>query len=316
MSEVPAGIAGSRTAAATAIPGAGASRRCANCGATVTARYCGECGQRVEHAIHSLGHFIREAAEDLTHADSRLWRTLLALLVRPGFLTAEFLAGRRARYLPPIRLYLVLSLTFFLLAEATPARLVVVLDEPSGAHVLGPRAASAALQRREDCAQVRIGGPLSRLLDPQQVRAACERMQLDKGRSLHASILHIVPRAMFVFLPLVALVMKLLYWRPRRLYLEHLLFLIHDQAFVFLLFGLCAIVALTPAAAAAAPLYAAAVLYTIGYLYRSMRRVYAQSPLLTTGKLAVLAAAYLVSAGIMLVLTSLYSLAALGQASG
>ena len=39
---------------------------------------------------------------------------------------------------------------------------------------------------------------------------------------------------MFVFLPLLALVMKLLYWRPKRFYVEHLLFLVHNHAFVFL----------------------------------------------------------------------------------
>src|SRR5207245_1863262 len=87
---------------------------CANCGATVTDKYCGRCGQRFEHKIHSVLHFTREATEDLTHADSRLWRTLFALLFKPGYLTREFLEGRRVRYLPPLRLYLVLSVLFFL----------------------------------------------------------------------------------------------------------------------------------------------------------------------------------------------------------
>ena len=52
---------------------------------------------------------------DLAHLDSRVWRTLIALLLRPGRLTNEFVAGRRTLYLPPFRLYLVLSLIFFLL---------------------------------------------------------------------------------------------------------------------------------------------------------------------------------------------------------
>ena len=47
-------------------------------------------------------------------------------------------------------------------------------------------------------------------------------------------MVHNIPRAMFMFLPLLALVMKLLYWRPKRYYVEHLLFLIHNHAFVFL----------------------------------------------------------------------------------
>ena len=94
--------------------------RCANCGVALAGLYCHACGQRHEPHIHSIGHFLAEAAESVTHADSRLWRTLLPLLFRPGFLTVEFFAGRRARYLPPIRLYLVLSVALFLVAGALP----------------------------------------------------------------------------------------------------------------------------------------------------------------------------------------------------
>src|SRR5258708_4671307 len=123
--------------AAGAAPGAGgpaAAARCDNCGAWVRARYCGVCGQRLEPPVHSLWHFARVATEDLTHADSRLWRTLVALLFRPGYLTAQFLAGRRASYLPPVRLYLVLSVAFFVWATATQRNLEVVrLDTDSTA---------------------------------------------------------------------------------------------------------------------------------------------------------------------------------------
>ena len=64
--------------------------------------------------VHTLSHFAAEAFESLTHADSRVWKTLGYLLARPGLLTREFLDGRRARYLPPFRLYIVISLVFFL----------------------------------------------------------------------------------------------------------------------------------------------------------------------------------------------------------
>src|SRR3954453_15254567 len=90
-------------------------RGCANCGAALSGRYCSSCGQRAESAAHSVGHFLHEAIEAFTHADSRLWRTLVPLLRRPGFLTREYFAGRRARYLPPLRLYLIMSVLFFVL---------------------------------------------------------------------------------------------------------------------------------------------------------------------------------------------------------
>lgn len=89
---------------------------CANCGSLLTGKYCSRCGQRHDdHPVHHFWHFVSEATEDLTHADSRLWRTLSALLFRPGLLTREFLEGRRARYLPPVRLYLVVSVIFFII---------------------------------------------------------------------------------------------------------------------------------------------------------------------------------------------------------
>src|SRR5262245_16324656 len=89
---------------------------CENCGAPLAGEFCSSCGQRHEPHVHTLGHFASEAFESVTHADSRLWRTLGYLLVRPGFLTREFFSGRRARYLPPFRLYLVISLLFFVVA--------------------------------------------------------------------------------------------------------------------------------------------------------------------------------------------------------
>jgi Protein of unknown function (DUF3667) len=98
-------------------PAAVTATLCANCGTPLNGKYCSACGQRHHDLpIHHFWHFVGEAAEDLTHADSRLWQTLIALLFRPGFLTREFLDGRRARYLPPVRLYLVVSVIFFVIA--------------------------------------------------------------------------------------------------------------------------------------------------------------------------------------------------------
>src|SRR6516165_4666774 len=123
--------AATATAATPATPATPATARCDNCGAAVSGHYCAACGQRLEAPVQSLWHFTQEATEDLTHTDSRLWRTLGALLFRPGYLTREFLAGRRARYLPPVRLYLVISVLFFLWASATPHQpMVIQITEP------------------------------------------------------------------------------------------------------------------------------------------------------------------------------------------
>ncbi|MBV8876475.1 MAG: DUF3667 domain-containing protein, partial [Gammaproteobacteria bacterium] len=289
-----------QTAAGTSLVAqvAAMSARCENCSAVVTGRYCPACGQRLEPPVHSLWHFAQVAMEDLTHADSRVWRTLGALLFRPGYLTREFLSGRRARYLPPVRLYLVISVVFFLWAAATheqvrvvqvdpspsgPARTVLTpLDESTfGAPLPGE---SAEQHAERICAKgVSYEGPWHERVQPAAQRA-CVRLVLDKGHSLPAVFLHNVPRAMFIFLPLLAGAMMLMYWRPRHYYVEHLLLFVHNHAFVFLLVMLAGL-----ASALLRPvsgwISAAVTLYIAWYAYRSMRVVYGQGPALTLGKL-------------------------------
>jgi Protein of unknown function (DUF3667) len=294
---------------------------CENCGAPLSGRFCAACGQRVEPAVQSLWHFLRVAAEDLSHADSRLWRTLAALLFKPGFLTREFLAGRRARYLPPVRLYLVLSVAFFLVASAVQTRLAVLSfddEHPSRSNVrsaatvndavagiAAPRPGETPEQRADRvCANANYNGPWASTLQPLGLQA-CRKSVMDNGRNLQETFLHNVPRAMFIFLPLLAGVMMLMYWRPRHHYVEHLLLFVHNHAFVFLVTGV--VLLLSKLVPRVPGLNLALFVYFAWYMYRSMRVVYQQGRLLTLSKLASLAFFYLVFASLLLAVTSLYS---------
>jgi hypothetical protein len=289
--------------------GALAAARCENCGAALSGRYCAACGQRAEPPVHSLWHFMQVAAEDLTHADSRLWRTLAALLFRPGYLTREFLAGRRARYLPPVRLYLVLSVAFFLFAAVTHPKLEVVnfqAQQPGTSGLLVPKAGETTQQRADRlCAGSAYDGPWAAKIAP-LVRQNCRKMVEDGGRHLSEAFLHNLPRAMFVFLPPLAGIMTLLYWRSRHYYVEHLLLLVHNHAFVFLAVMLAWM--LNTLLPPLAPWVRFAVsVYFVWYMYRSMRAAYGQGSLLTSGKLVLLAFFYVLFGMFTLVLTSLYS---------
>ena len=93
---------------------------CLNCGAHLRGQYCGNCGQRGSSRLISLWELLRDAFGDLFELDSRLWRTLVPLTIRPGSLTYDYLQGRRVRYMPPFRMYLVLSVLFFLVAFFDP----------------------------------------------------------------------------------------------------------------------------------------------------------------------------------------------------
>ncbi len=91
-------------------------KACLNCGQESDADYCPACGQSMDVKISTAWHFINETLDVIYNFDSKIWKSLLPLLFQPGKLTNEYIAGRRVRYLPPFRLYLIFSILFFLIA--------------------------------------------------------------------------------------------------------------------------------------------------------------------------------------------------------
>ena len=330
---------------------------CENCGQPLTGEYCAACGQRHEPHVHTLGHFASEAFETVTHADSRLWRTLGYLLVKPGFLTREFFNGKRARYLPPFRLYIVISLLFFVVAgigshvnfededdEGPPTAekvetLKKAADKLEADLPNTPGIARAATEMRRKAAEQQAeldaaGDPAAAAKAPatekQEVHTSlcegvtqpgtnatwgrqawwgmCQKISKMRGEDLLNAFVHNIPRAMFVFLPLLAAVMKLLYWRPKRFYVEHLLFLVHNHAFVFLAFAIMAVSLRIPVVGEHLGLLATAIwIYVIYYIFLAMRVYYEQSRWLTFGKYVAIGFAYISAAAIVLAATALYS---------
>lgn len=104
-------------------PGPRSIVRCLNCDHPVDGRFCGHCGQQRLLRPLSLGALLWDLAIEVLDTDARVWRTLRTLIRQPGQLTLDWVAGRRARHVPPFRLYLVLNLLAFLLIslQADPA---------------------------------------------------------------------------------------------------------------------------------------------------------------------------------------------------
>ena len=298
-------VASSSAAARPPAVGAGF---CENCGTPLIGKYRSECGQRHhEVPIHHLGHFIGEATEDLTHADSRLWRTLLALLFRPGFLTREFLDGHRARYLPPVRLYLVLSVLVFLIVALTPQAATIqrpVVAQKGSEIVLTPFGVGAVSGARAQqiCTSFHYTGPLA-----PRVNANCVKALSGNRGDLTSSFLHNAGRALFLLLPLLALVMKALYRRPPLHYVEHLLFFVYNHAFLFLVLGIYALLTGFGPTWLRPILHPLLWLYIWVYFYTSMLRVYGQHWFRTAVKLVGLVCAYCVLGSLLAGATMLYS---------
>jgi hypothetical protein len=326
------------------------TRVCANCGTPLAGEYCTKCGQRDEPHVHSVTHFAGEALESITHADSRLWRTLWYLVAKPGRLTQEFFAGHRVGYLPPFRLYLVISLLFFLIARMPEGAAIEIDDEPAPQKVAQmkqaasllegnlantPGAAQAAAAIREQAAKeeaaaknppaegdkgLQENNAFTQFCkefakpDPkasknyERMRNFCKRSTADRGEALFKDVVHNIPHAMFVFLPLLALFMKLLYWRPKRYYVEHLLLLIHNHAFVFFVLAVLYSLQRIPVVGEHLGLLEFAIwIYIIWYIFRGMRVYYGQSRKLTVAKYLAVGLAYWTTSMTVLLLTAIYS---------
>ena len=86
---------------------------CANCGAAMQGEFCHDCGQSIHSVLKPVHGMIEETVETVLHIDGRIVHTLPPLLLKPGFLTLEYFAGRRVRYIAPFRLMFVLCLLSF-----------------------------------------------------------------------------------------------------------------------------------------------------------------------------------------------------------
>jgi len=278
----------------------GGPTHCANCGAALADRYCGRCGQD-GHVSLSFGHFLHEFVEGMFHVDSSFWRTLRGLVTRPGLITEQYLAGKRRAYSPPFRSYLVISIAYFIVASffAAPASRVI---SPGGQEL-----------QPADCAQMAANpGWVLRLVP--DLEARCKRALADDRRALNAELQTLLPKVMFVVLPLVALVQFWIYRRQRPLYLENLVFVLHFQSFFYLI----GTFALLLAAGGGALLSGArgwivesfdflVYAWSIVYLFIATRRVYRASVFKTVLGLMAMALSYAVSWLLSVSLAGMYA---------
>jgi hypothetical protein len=208
-----------------------APARCKNCEAVLVGRFCVNCSQAANVHVPTTIELVHELLEGITHSDSRLWRTLTTLWFKPGKLTTEFVAGRRIAYLPPFRLYLILSIIFFLmLSFVHTSGELIKFDEALKPAGSASTAADPAATPISSCQDLTVSDHPS--WTP-RLRHICEAARKDSAENLLHVAIGTMSKAMFIFLPLVAFLHMLIYWRPRYRYAEQLLFFVHLHAFYF-----------------------------------------------------------------------------------
>jgi hypothetical protein len=241
-----------------------AEARCANCGAVLHGPFCSACGQAVKPLDPPVRHFAREFTQELLDVDGRVPRTFRRLFFSPGFLTREYLAGRRVPWLTPLRMYLIASVALF--------GVLATVGDHGGVEL------NFSGDSREVAERLRSFGFASEA----EMRAA-----IDAARYAW------MPRVMFLLVPLFAWLVAIVRRRAGRQFPAHFVFALEVHAATF------GVVALSKALAAVSPqpiargldMFNAA--YIVGYIFMGLRTAYGGTRWRAARDAAIVAVCYL-----------------------
>lgn len=270
---------------------------CRNCEAELTGPYCARCGQRDLPPDPSFGELFAEAWDAFVNLDGRAVQTFRLLLLRPGELTVRYVAGKRAAFLPPLRLYLIMSVAYFLVQQARDVDPVINFNDRGSAVEVG----------RGDSAASRPVATVQGDAKPlPEWEARIKRGALstkNNSRAFSAMVREHMPKAIFLLVPLYALLLAGVYWRRRIKLPGHMIFALHGHAYVFAVFLVSAVAKALLPEGAVSWVEGPALLTLVWWFPVALRRVYGGSWKATIARSLLTGAAYLVT--VILVLGAL-----------
>lgn len=219
------------------------ARQCDNCHTSLQGDFCHQCGQEKKSYIRNVSGVVTEFFGEFSNWDTRVWRTLVPLWFKPGYLSSRYVQGHRVPYVPPLRLYLFTSIIAFLLfAQLMPESVVTV----NPANTNAPLAVDGVTAQQAE----NISGLLSGINEGVKKQGPTDNDLMflsDDNKDIFYSKLDAIianpklainkffslaPQMMFMLLPLFALLLKLLYIRSERYYTEHLIVALHSHSFI------------------------------------------------------------------------------------
>jgi hypothetical protein len=264
--------------------------RCLNCGTPLSGPFCSSCGQRAVPQNPTVAELTNDAWQELSGYDGRIMATVRGLL-RPGQLTSTYLAGRRAHFLPPLRIYLIVSVLYFLIAAAAPT----VIGEINGrevragglrVEVTDPR--SGGLMTGEDRAELQ-----AQLAEAHWLLRPMLQQILDDPEAFRARVFTTMPRVLFGMLPVFAGIVSLFYrGRP---FPTALVFAVHLHSFAFVALAVGELAKFTGSVAAAVGTGVIAMLLILAYALVATHRVYGGRWPVTVAKTAGIGLVYLLA---------------------
>jgi hypothetical protein len=275
--------------------------------------YCPHCGQENHNLNIPLRHFVEEVAEGLLHFDTKSIRTIRALLFSPGFLTAEFIRGRRARYVTPIRLYIFISFVFFLVISFSSGKKGEATSETASqtANASSFNITFYGLKSSE------LRGMSEKQIDAVMQAHGIEDTWLNKyivrqeariGSGGGGEFSHLIVKGisymMFVLMPFLGFLVYLFFRKREPHYIGMLVYSLHYHSYAFFLFTALLLLSQLPMMSVAiliSPL-------VLGlYLFLSLKTVYQQRWWPTLLKTILIGSGHIASAAILFLMTAFVS---------
>lgn len=232
-------------------------KTCLNCRAVVEKKFCPECGQKNTESRQSFVHLFTHFFEDFTHYDNAFWKTMRHLLFKPAVLTKEYLAGRRQKYVPPVRLYIFISFVTFFLISLSTAKLMKDMGKPSKNTEDDLREVAVKESKLtasdsikviphedknwtsykdvEDLEKQQKAKPESERLNRLQYSILYRILGIERRwseeplfkREVFKVFLSSLPKILFVYMPVFAFVLWLFHGKRRWYYFDHGIFTLH-----------------------------------------------------------------------------------------
>lgn len=230
-------------------------KTCLNCGNEVQDRFCSYCGQENTETRHSFHYLFTHFLEDFVHYDGSFWKTVKTLLFKPGKLTNEYLKGKRASYVAPVKLYIfLLFIAFFVpgmisfFDNQPPNEFIETSDNESElAKEINNSGVTYGLKDFKDVKTViqldslQRAKPESEKLNGWEYKLMKKLIQLKKDgtdkefqEKAYDMISRNFSKVLFIYLPIFAFWLWLFHGKKRWYYFDHGIFTLHYFSFLLI----------------------------------------------------------------------------------
>ncbi|MDQ3190950.1 MAG: DUF3667 domain-containing protein [Bacteroidota bacterium] len=280
--------------------------------------YCKNCGQKKSLAKVPVIQFLQDFLGDYFSWDSKIFKSIVPLLIKPGYLTNEYVKGKRAKFIPPFRVFIIVSVIFFLLFSA------FTNSNNNFIHIETGKTKAKDLKTNENASKTDNDNNLAVInldlgldFNPDSAKNLISKIGMDayvdsiipnesKFQKFAAKqftkvflgdqakfgevLVNYSSKLIFLMLPLFALLLKLIYIRKKKYFYEHFIFSLHLHTFIFiyLIFNLLFVHYVFDFS------FSISILLLLIYLFMAMKKVYCESYKKTISSFVMLSLSYLV----------------------